>query len=446
MRDTPTGMPPRPMGGGDADAPPLDRPAFVLGVVNGAVFQSTVRLLDAGGLLGLLILRLTDSPQMIGVVVFLTSAGWFWPAIVVASILEHRPRKLPYYQWPAVVRIICLWSIAGLLFTSLPSESPWTCYWLIAAITFVQMTACGVSYVPFMDVVGKTVPPGHRGLFLALRMGIGEALGLATGAAAGYFLSVRSGLGYPRGFALMLVMAAALRTVALVAFMAVKEPIRPVQRRPLPFRMFILRGLRVFRRDPSLRNFTVLRVFYSLGFMAYPFAAAFARTDCGLSESVIAAFMIVNSAAVLIANLFWGRLGDRRGNRAVLRVYSAVAVLPMALALTATMVTGPSLRTALVGTVFFLAGFVGPGRTVGESNYILDLAPERRRSTYLSFNHTTMAPTMVIPLLAGSIADHLSYAALFAATVVFALAANLFSAVGLREPRGSAPHLSESMS
>jgi MFS family permease len=430
---------------GESPEPPVSKRNFTLGVVNGALWGSTMRLTDPGALMSLLVLRLTGSAQMIGLMAFIGSLGWYWPALIVASMIEHRKRKLPFYQKSALVRVAAIWGSAAVLFTRMPLTAPLAVFWVVTILAFVQYSGAGVAYVPFMDVVGKTVPPRLRGLFLALRMTIGEVLGFGTAALAAYLLSERCPLGYPRTFGSVMALAAALQTVSILSFSFIKEPERPVQRRRLPFALFFRRGLRIFRRDRSFRNFTLLRFAFALGSMALPFVAAFAKEDLQVSESTVAGYLALSSVAVLLANLLWGRLGDSHGNRTVLRVYSALAVLPVIIALAAAhaparMVTLPvlgahDLRAVLAGAVFFLAGLAGPARAQGETNYILDLAPEQRRSTYLAFSHTTVAPLTAVPLLAGWLAERTSYATLFAVCLGFAGLTNILAATGLHEPR-----------
>lgn len=429
---------------GRAHSPILTR-NFVLGVLNGTLFMSTMRLVDPGALLSLLILRLTDSPRMIGVMAFASSLGWFWPAVFVANRVGNRPRKLSIYRDMAIVRIVLLWAAALVTFSHLAKDTPLALFWLLAITAFGQNSASGVAYVPFMEVVGKSVAPAHRGLFLALRFSSAELLGVGVAALAGYFLSEASGLTYPANFGWMLSLAALLQSASMVLFMLIREPAGAVESRRFSFPVFLRRGIRFFRRDRSLRNFTALRLMNSFASMSLPFMAAFAKQDLGVADSTIGYFMGVAAGAALVANLVWGRVGDTRGNRLVLCAYAALSILPAAVALVAA-TTSPGqvalplsgltdVRMVLVGVVFFLGGLTAPGRQFGEANYILDLAPERRRSAYLGISHTLSAPQTLVPVLAGWIAEDASYAVLFGATAISAALTLALAITGLHEPR-----------
>lgn len=421
---------------------------FVLGVLNGTLFMSTTRLVDPGALLSLLILRLTDSPQMIGVMAFASSLGWFWPAVFVANRAGNRPRKLSIYRDMAVVRIILLWVAAFVTFSRLAEGAPVLLFWLLALTAFGQNSASGIAYVPFMEVVGKSVAPEHRGLFLGLRFSSAELLGIGVAALAGYFLSDASGLRYPANFGWMLSLAALLQSASMIMFILIREPKGAVESRRFSFPVFLTRGIRFFRRDRSLRNFTALRLMNSFASMSMPFMAAFATQELGVADSTIGYFMGVAAGGALIANLVWGRVGDRRGNRVVMIAFAALSIIPAVVSLAAAtlpasrvalpVLGAPDLRVVLVGVVFLLGGLTGPGRQFGEANYILDLAPERRRSAYLGISHTLSAPQTLVPILAGWVAEDASYAILFGATAIFAALTTALAITGLHEPRKAA--------
>jgi len=426
---------------------PLVRRTFWLGVLNGGLYMGTMRLTDPGGLLSLLVLRLTGSAQMIGLMSCLAYVGWFWPALLVAGFISHMPRKLGVYKGFAGLRIALTWASAALLFTSLPERVPLFTFWALAWLAFLLSSGGGVSYVPFMDIVGKSVPSTHRGLFISLRHLLGGILGLGTAALAGYILSPLSGLSFPVTFGVILAIAALLQTLGMLVFFLVDEPEGVVERRRRPFWEFLRHGLRLVRRDPSFRNFIVLRLVNALAMMSAPFAVAFAKQEIGTADSTVGYLLAVNVGAALLANLAWGRLSDTRGNRAVLRAYAVLAAAPPIVALMAAaspsrevvlpFIESTDIRVVLVGVVFFLSGLTVPAKHLAEANYILDLAPEQRRSTYVGLSHTLSAPQTAVPMLAGWIVVAHSYNALFATTLVCAGLAVLMSAKGLREPRAA---------
>jgi len=88
----------------------------------------------------------------------------------------------------------------------------------------------------------------------------------------------------------------------------------------------------------------------------------------------------------------------------------------------------------LVFATVVAGSFFAQAKMVGEQNYLLEIAPERRRPSYLGFNSAMQLPLALVPVLAGAVVDRFSYAPLF---VLSALGGGLAvaRALALREPR-----------
>lgn len=79
-------------------------------------------------------------------------------------------------------------------------------------------------------------------------------------------------------------------------------------------------------------------------------------------------------------------------------------------------------------------GFFTAGYTIGKTNFLLDIAPQKDRPAYISLNGTLIFPVAIFPLIGGAIAQHMSYNLLFVITLLMVLAGFLLS-LQLREPR-----------
>jgi MFS family permease len=78
----------------------------------------------------------------------------------------------------------------------------------------------------------------------------------------------------------------------------------------------------------------------------------------------------------------------------------------------------PALGPEAFALVFVLVGFVMSGRKVGFEPYLLDLAPEDRRSVYVGINGTLNFSRVLLPALSGLLIDALGFPLTFAMTVV----------------------------
>ncbi len=426
---------------------PHIRRNFVLGVINGALFMGSMRLLEPSTVLTLLVLRLMGSERYIGILAALTWIGWFLPSLIVSNIVEPQQRKMPWYHHTALFRILMRLALVAIFYTALPETRGPLTFWLVVTFMALESFGSGVAVVPFMDIVGKSIPATRRGAFFALRQGLSQVVGIAGGVLVAWLFANEgrgAGVGFPRNFAILFSITAAMVAVALGLFSLCHEPLRPVQHRRISFVQHLHRGRRLLGRNVAYRNFMILRYLSGLAAMALLFLTAFAKSELHIADRVVGAFVVTVSVASIFGNILWGWVSDHRGNRALLRGGITLAALPSVLGLVSAhlpriAVTLPALgeqdvRVVLIALAFVAVGFIVPAQAVGEMNYILDLAPERRRSTWVGFSQLLRLPAALIPALGGAIAE-ISYVLLFLVSLAFWLPGTILAYTGIEEPR-----------
>ena len=150
---------------GPTDSPTYRR-NFRLGVLNGLFYLLAEVLTDPTLVLVAFISHLTRSPFWLGLVVPLRDGAWFLPQLWVSGYLQSQPRKLPFYNRISVVRGF---SFLLLVVATLTLRSPGTLLFAFFALYAVYSVASGFGGLPFLEIVGKTVPPSQRGLYFAWR-------------------------------------------------------------------------------------------------------------------------------------------------------------------------------------------------------------------------------------------------------------------------------------
>ena len=91
-------------------------------------------------------------------------------------------------------------------------------------------------------------------------------------------------------------------------------------------------------------------------------------------------------------------------------------------------------QVALLSAAFGAGGFYLSGLTIGSMNYMMDIAPERKRPSYLAFMSLFTLPMALAPMAYGWAADALGYRVVFTAGLALAVTA-LYFATQLLEPR-----------
>ena len=164
--------------------------------------------------------------------------------------------------------------------------------------------------------------------------------------------------------------------------------------------------------------------------MAIPFYVV-AATTAGLSIKDIGILLGAQTLGSLASNLPWGLIGDRCGKLALLK---SVAVLRTALPLGAIVALavpddlGPLAILACFALLFFLAGALANGMTIGYLGYLMEISPDTRRPAYSAWFNAFASPAALLPLLGALIADLAALQVVFAVATAAALLQLVFYA------------------
>lgn len=411
-----------------------------MGVVNGALYNASNYMIDATIVLSVLGERLIGSKTLVGLLLALINVGWMWPALLTPWFLEGRPLKMRWYRASCAPRALGILTVSAILFSDLPARAPHTTFWLVTAAFFLTTSAGGVSWLPFMDIVGKTVPPRRRGLFWALRQGISGLFGIGAASIVRWFLDPSHGEVFPRGYAWLVAIAAAMQISAIVLFAFAYEPPGPKHSRRLPLRFYFARRTRLLKRDPALRSYLVVRIVLSLSGMGVPFLALLGQDRFGLTDADTAGLLLPVTIAGALLPYLWGAASDRLGSRSVIRVSAVLgtlhAALPIALSLWSRHhpTSGAVVRLMLGGSLV-MGSAMTMAWGIAMLNYVLDLAPPHLRDAYVGLNTGAAIPLAFGSMFAGALGDWVSLEAVYVVCLCLSVTAALLAGLVLPEPR-----------
>lgn len=432
---------------------------FTLGVLNGLFFMAGSSLISPPLILPQFLSTVFESKAVIGIGSMLGMIGWCLPQVFVAYFLRAAPSKRKIYivaNWARMsfmgLFILFLWKFAT------RQSTIGTSYFVFFSLSGLCAGAAGLSY---QDIVARTIPAHRRGSFNALRAFFGQGImALATGLFARWVLEREDIFPYPRNYLMIFLVAWIMMVIGVACFSMVKEPRERNMRRGGGLGRYIAELSWIVKRNKNFRRFLLTRVMRSLELLALPFYIVFARERLGLADTAAASFFIVTVLATIPASLAWGRLSDKLGNRLVI-IFSTLASLGAPLFALGLVVAvrfgvfdaaeislgGVSFRTSavimwVIAPVFVLIKAAGVGGFIGFSNYVMDIAPDRRRPLYLGLQTSLQGVLIIIvPTLGGAIIDltrlvlgREAYWVVFAITAI-ALTGSLMSARKLEEPR-----------
>ena len=260
---------------------------------------------DSTTVLPAFILKLTSSNTLVGLTGSMTRAGWMWPQLLISNLLEHRPRKMPFYALGMSFRLLA-WIAMVICTLMVGSGNNGLLAACFLCCYFIRSSAMGVSTLPYMDIISKSIEPQRRSRYFSLRQLMGGLFGIFIGFFfIRHILSPESGLVFPTNYALLFGCAGVAIALSLTAFLQIREPIRPVQSARQPFGQHLKQGPHFFRTDRNYRWFFHYRLCTTVAGMCTPFYVPYALQKLEVPDATIGTFLAVVSISGVISNGLW---------------------------------------------------------------------------------------------------------------------------------------------
>jgi MFS family permease len=413
---------------GNEDLPEDFRYNYTLGIVNGVFFNTGLSFFNRTTIIPLFMASLGAPSVLIALTSLAETLGWHLPQFFASRLIVHKAQKMPLYRNAGLVRI------SGLL---LAVAAAWLVpklgnVWSVVLFTMgfgLFALSSGFAGLVFMEILAKTVPASKRGSYFGWRAILSGMIGLFLG--VGVIQPIFAGFAYPDHFTVCFAIGVCLIGLSLWLFTKQREPAQTdlPPERTLATQMANAR--RILREDVRFRRLIVFRALMMLWFSGLPFYMLFAKERLGATDVEIGLFISWEFAGLIVANVLWGFLSNRIGNRVLL---VTVCLLAAAVSGCAILFDTQTLPTWAFGMIFFLSAAVDSGAGIGGINYALEIVPEGERPTYIGLMNSLLAGALVLAALAGSLRDAIGYLGLFAVTAVVAIG-GLVLVLRMPEPR-----------
>jgi len=275
------------------------------------------------------------------------------------------------------------------------------------------------------------VPPRRLGRFFGMRQMGGGALAVIAGLIVREML--RDGTDFPGNYVWLFVIASVLFAIAWLSFALIPEPQQRDPRPRTPLGQFLAQAASIVKTDADFRGLLVARLLMGASGLAAPFYAVYCRAELGAPRQMLGSYISAQMLGSIISNAFWAPLSDRYSNTLLLKVAAAATVLTTGLAAAVAIGDRPGANSMFL-LVFFLLGVINAGGFMGGTNYLLEVAPERQRPTYVGAMNTFTAASAVFPVFAGKAIELIGYPPVFAMAAVCAVFACI-AVARLRELR-----------
>jgi MFS family permease len=419
--------------------PPNYRWNFGAFLVDYISFSIAFNFFNPNSILPAFVGELTDSALVIGSVSTVFSGGWLLPQLVSARIINDKPRKKPYLLAGLSGRVL-FWLIALGLGLGLGQKSPAAMLVLFFICLLLWAMTDGIGSVAWFEIMAQAIPSRRRGRLLGTAQVVGGLAGIGVGALIGQILSH---LSFPSNYTLMFALVSTLlipSTVALFLLREVpssatpQETNAPAGEEPR-FRRLI-NWLKLPFANPAFRHLMVCRIMVAMMGLATPFYVQHATKELALPQTVIGNFIIAQTIAGVAASALMGWVCERWGPRPVIRIGSAAAILGPLFALIAHS-AGSQLAPAYP-LVYVSLGIINSTWIMGFFNYVLEVAPEGLRPTYIGISNFVMGILTVVPVIGGWLLEATSYTVLFGSATVL-VATGFLLTLGLKPPLSISP-------
>jgi MFS family permease len=396
---------------------------YFANLAHGLLGQTGFRLINAPTFVPAYIFQLSGSEFAVGLALGAQTLGGALSSILGATLIEHRKRVLP-------MGMLVGWGmrlgILGLALSGFFLPDHWA---LISACVFLGLFGLfnGIQSVIFNYLMAKVIPLRLRGRLSGLRNFLAGLTAAGVAYLGGkYFVGMNA---WGNGYATTFLLAFVLTSIGLSMLMILREPEPPEVRARSNFLRRVREIPALLSSDTALSHFYLAASLVALGGMAVPFYVLYAGHSIGLSGANLG---ILSTALLLSqtgANLLWGVMADRAGNRIVFLLSVAIWMLSTVLLMQV---------HSLLGLAIVFAGLGAGQGGFGNSSQIMILEFGTRADLPMRIAVLSSVTSLMntVGLVAGGLmAQHLSLESVFWFAVVLKTASVLTIVFFVDEPR-----------
>jgi len=402
-----------------------------MGLIHGILFTGGQAFCNPNTVLPIFLDHFTKSKILIGLsstlIGKLGGIASVFPQLLVANKIENKTYKKPLLIFAITVRALS-WGLLAFTTYIFNNTYPNLTIFFLFVTLILHTFMGGIAAVPFFDIWGKSLPSNLRGRFFGYRQLWGGVLAIGSGLIVKNILGNNS-IKFPYNFALLFFLVFIFLSISYIALGSVKEPTEKVYKNQLPFKDFLKKAFLVVKKNKNYKKFIIVEILAGAGGLALPFYILYLKNILGISLGTIGILLSAQMLGSVLSNVLWAHLSDFVGNKKVIQISTFAGLMVPVVALM-TQFKNELLYLLLFATI----GFFIAGRTIGKTNYLLDIAPSRDRPIYISLTGTLLFPVSLFPLIGGLIIQYVSYNTLFVITGIPILLGFLLS-FNLKEPR-----------
>ncbi len=384
---------------------------FIVNVMDGGFFGFALGFASLTYVIPLFVSNLTTSAVLIGMIQAIHTVGWYLPQVFTAQRVSQLKRYKPMVMFWTIHERLPFFGLA-ILAWFVPKIGPGITLFLTFILLVWQGIGGGLAANPWQNMIGKIIPRERWGVFFGSQTAASTLLGAVGVYIAGQVLinNVPNA-----GFSLCFLMAVGAFTISYIALGSTREVETPPIASEIQRKDF-WRDLRaILQRDVNFRWFIVVRILAQIGTVGFAFYTVYIVRFNGVNEAMAGVLTAICLISQTIFNPVMGWLGDHWSHRGVMALGMIAAALSAGIIILAPSMEWFYLAFSLEGIAFVAVWTIALAM-------IQELGEPHEKPSYIGLANTLIAPTaLIIPLVAGRLADAAGYQATFLVTAVGAL-------------------------
>ncbi len=375
-----------------------------------------------------LLQRYGATASFLGALPALECGGVLLPQ-VIGTLFFSQPQALKrrVITWHVIGILPCLFVLA-IVCAAAPRLAPVTVRWLL--LSFFGLFSCSIGIVAaaWTDWLGHLFPARLRGRAIGISLCASSLCGTAGALLSGRILAADH---TPRTYALLYLLAGIAATLSVTSMLFLKDELGHTPAQSVHPPSASLRHLLRSFRDRQYLFLLLGRVLMLTGLCMVPFVAVYFTSAAGggLSDATVVSCGAAMTIGAALCSLATGWVGDHFDHK-----YSMLVSI-------AAQCAGLLLLTCAHGRlvcllVYACIGAASTGGYLSSMNLVIDSCRHASRLAHITAANVVVgSAALVIPLLGGWFAQGCGVPALFRVCLCASLAALLWCALVLRDPR-----------
>ena len=423
---------------------------YLIGLNNGVLVELNKSLINPNLVLAAFVYSKTGSALLVGLLTAFNHVGAFLPQLYVSSLTEYRKRKKPFFLKALLIRILIMVSLVILIWFSSSSDSLSLVY-LFTIVFLIYRLFRGAEFIVFWDFFGTALPSNRLGGFIAYRSLLSSIAAMLSGVLIVH--PVLKTFPENKSYFILSLFSLFILLLDFIQMTFIKEipNANPPEKRN--FFKTVSASAEYLKESSNYRKLILMRVFHRINMLTFAFLIPYAYEKLGVI-GMAGIFLSIIETSKFSSSVVWGKISDRLGNKLVLTAgnllffLSAVfvfisSVSPELFSFNVVFLDNPvdlPLIIFLIALVF--AGTAQSANGVSFKAFVIESAPEGRKSSNLAFINTVTVPLALTAPVAGlamennSSAYSLFYLVLAVSGLVTTYAASSLKEIRTAEKKG----------